>query len=243
MIEEIVKHLLGETHIVFVVSIDSIVFATGELLDMTWVRSFITKLFADLEDFLEHTHGCDFLGTFEGDPEIHVLVEVVMMRRERTSSSTRGSIGEDRCLELDKSRLMIEISQGLGKHASELHSLEGLTIENHIQISLSIGFLLVVTDTMKLITEWSDGLGQELILGHKQCEFSFVRHEEFATDTDEVTNIEHFVDESVVEGFSFPLSKGDRGGSFAITIISPYPSFQEGGKLTRLMFEHDLYLS
>lgn len=163
MSEDVVKHLFGKTHIVFVVSIDSIVFTASELLDMTWVRSFVTKLFADLEDFLEHTDRCDFLGTFEGYPEIHILIEVVMMGREGTSCSTRGSIGEDRCLELDKSFAVIEVSQGLDKHAPELHPLERLTIEDHIEISLSISFLLVVTDTMKLITEWSDGFGKKLV--------------------------------------------------------------------------------
>ncbi len=60
-----------------------------------------------------------------------------------------------------------------------------------------------------------------------------MRHEEFATDADEVTDIEHLIDKSVVEGFSrvslFTLVSGIEPFAFSY--------------LRRLMFEHDLYLS
>ena len=59
-----------------------------------------------------------------------------------------------------------------------------------------------------------------------------MRHEEFTMDTDEVTDIEHLIDKSVVERFS--------GGSL-FTLVSGIEPFAFS-YLCRLMFKHDLYL-
>lgn len=123
------------------------------------------------------------------------------MGSKRLSSSTRCKVTQYTGIELYESVYIIKISDHLEKFTSQFHPLECFTIENHIQISLSVGLFFIFSDTMELISQRKYRLGQKLIRRNKEGQLSLMSYKQLSLYTHSITHLQQFIHKPVIKRF------------------------------------------
>lgn len=115
---------------------------------------------------------------------------IIMMCHKWLCSSTTCGISQYWCLYFGKSLRSIKFSKCLDKLTPKLHSFDCLTIEYHIQISLTIRIFCTFTYTISFVSKWSECFSKKIYSRGKNCQLSLVCLKYFSLYTDKISYID-----------------------------------------------------
>jgi len=84
-----------------------------EFLDMRWIRSFVPEILSEFEYFLESSYSRFFQRGLKRDPEIHICIEVMMMRDEWSCCCSGSRISKHVRLYLHESFFGVKFPENL----------------------------------------------------------------------------------------------------------------------------------
>ena len=198
------QQVLGKAHHPVIILVLDVELHAGELRVVAAVHTFVAEVTADLVHALKSAYDEALEVELRRDTQVHIYVERVMMRDERTRTRTAGYLLQDRCLDLGITRLVKDLTHGAqdGRTFEEgvLHAL----VHHEVYIALTIALLRVIKAVVgHTVFVFDDRQGTERfgedgqLLGMHRY-LTHLGAEDKALDADEVADIEQLFENDVV---------------------------------------------
>ena len=197
-------HLLGQFHHLQIVRICPIEFQLSEFGVVLERNAFIAEVTPDLIHPFQIADQQTFEIQLERDTQIHILIEFVMMRGERTRRRTAIQRLEDGSFHFQKAVIIEECSQRLDQLRAFAECLADVRVHSQVGIALAGAKLGVVqcgiADNRAVFLghilvrgERRDGFGEQLKVMHVQCHLAGFGAHHHTFSFDEITEVEHLV--------------------------------------------------
>ena len=199
------EHALGEVHHPVVVLILHIEFHAGELGVVRAVHALVAEVLADFVHAFEAAHDQALEVEFRGDAAIHLLVERIEMRDERTRRSAAGDVLERGGFHFRVAGFVEDGTQGADGLGTFVERILHLRIHNEVDVTTAVaqfGILKGVVDHTVLFLgrgERLEALGQHGDFASVYRHLAGLRAEHEALHAHEVAEVEEFLHHAVVE--------------------------------------------
>ena len=207
------KHLLRERHHPFVILVGHVELHERELRVVVLVHTLVAESLADLVDTLKATDDEAFQIQLQGDTQIHVGIEGVIVRDERAGGGTTGDGLQHRSLYLRVPGIVEEFAHGADDGSAVDERLLHAIVDNQVHVALAGAHLrvikLVVSHAVLIFhdRQWLKTLREqrELLCVNRDLAGLCLEHE--AADADNVADVKQFLEDRGVH--IFVLTRAD----------------------------------
>ena len=207
------KHLFCERHHPLIVLVRHIELHERELRVVVLVHALVAESLADFVDTFEATHDKALQIKLQGNTQIHVGIERIIMGDERACRSTTGDGLQHRSLHLCVTSVIEELTHGADDRCTVDERLLYAVVDDEVNVALTSAHLgvikLIVCHAIFIFYD-----RQRLEALREQCELLSVDRdltglclENETTDADDITNVEQFLEDRVVH--IFVLTRAD----------------------------------
>ncbi|RMS27317.1 hypothetical protein ALP71_05775, partial [Pseudomonas coronafaciens pv. garcae] len=190
-LRQFTEQLLGEVHVVFVVSVRLVKLEHGELGVVPGRNAFVAEVAVDLKDFFEPADHQTLEVQLWRDTQEHFQVECIVMGFERLGSSTAGNGLQHRRFDFEEVALHQEatdMSDYLRAHAERLTHV---FVDDQVDVTLTIA-LLGVRQAVVLVGQRAQRLGQQAHASHLDVQVTLAGTRQGAFGSDDVAQVPGF---------------------------------------------------
>ena len=198
------QQLLRKRHHPVIVFVLYIELHAGKLGVVGAVHTFVAEVTADLIHAFKTTNDESLQVQLRRDAQVHIYIERVMMRDKRTSRCTTGYLLQDRRLYLRITRLVEYLTHRAQDRRAFQEGVLHSFVDYQVHIPLTITLLGIIESVVRYaVFVFDDRQGSERFREHGQflCVYADLTHlrAEYKTlDTDEVTDIQQFLEYHIV---------------------------------------------
>ena len=136
-------HFFCQIHHLLVVGVSPVEFEHGELGIMGAVDAFIAKITADLVDAFEATHQQPLEIELEGNAQVEILLELVVMGDKWARRRPAVDGLEDGRLNLKETARVQEVSQGAHNSRPAAENLAHFWIDSQVGVALAVAHIWI----------------------------------------------------------------------------------------------------
>ena len=189
LLADLVDHLFHHVHHVIVVGVGFVAFQHGELGVVLGGDALVAEDAPQLVDLVEAADDQPLEVQLQGDAQVEVLVEGVVVGDEGAGQSAPGGRLQHRRLHLDKAALVEELPDGGDDPAAHLEDLLDLGVGDEVQVALAVAFF-DVAEAVPFLRQGLERLGQQGEVFHPNGRLAGPGPQQLAVNPDDIADVQ-----------------------------------------------------